>query len=65
MIEHFDLAKDADFQKYGIGIKELWQVAPESTSQALCNTHLAGLDNRTGGGSWLYHFVSNLCLLAL
>ena len=57
MIEHFDLAKDADFQKYGIGIKELWQVAPEKHEPGFVQ-HTLGwpLDNRTGGGSWLYHF---------
>ncbi|MGC6475761.1 MAG: 4Fe-4S dicluster domain-containing protein [Parvibaculales bacterium] len=57
MIEHFELDKNSDFQKYGIGIKELWQVAPEKHEPGFVQ-HTLGwpLDNRTGGGSWLYHF---------
>ena len=49
-------------QKFGIGLKELWQVAPEQTPQAgWCSTRFGWpLDNRTGGGSFLYHFDDNL-----
>ena len=56
-IDHFDLAADSDHQKYGIGIKELWQVTPEQFRAGYVQ-HTLGwpLDNRTGGGSFLYHF---------
>ena len=52
----FDLAKDREPQKFGIGLKELWKVAPEKHQPGLVQ-HTFGwpLDNRTGGGSFLYH----------
>ena len=42
-------------------MKELWQVAPENFHSGLVQ-HTMGwpLDNRTGGGSFLYHFGDNL-----
>jgi len=56
IISRFELAKDRDPQKYGIGLKELWKVAPEKHQPGLVQ-HSFGwpLDNRTGGGSFLYH----------
>ena len=29
VIDHYDLSKNSDFQKYGIGIKEVWDIDPE------------------------------------
>jgi electron-transferring-flavoprotein dehydrogenase len=53
----YDLNRDAQPQKYGIGLKELWQVAPDKFKPGLVQ-HTTGwpLDNNTGGGSFLYHF---------
>ena len=47
--------------KFGIGLKELWQVAPERHRPGLVQ-HSFGwpLDNSTGGGSFLYHYDDNL-----
>jgi electron-transferring-flavoprotein dehydrogenase len=61
LIEHYGLAKEADWQKFGLGLKELWQVAPERHRPGLVQ-HTIGwpLANRTGGGSFLYHFGDNL-----
>ncbi len=61
LIAKFDLARNSDSQKYGIGIKELWQVAPEKHHPGLVQ-HTFGwpLDSRTGGGSFLYHYGDNL-----
>ena len=61
LIRHFELAKGHEPQKYGIGLKELWQVAPEKHRPGLVQ-HTFGwpLDNRTGGGSFLYHYGDNL-----
>ena len=61
LIERFVLAQDRQPQKFGIGLKELWQVAPEKHRRGLVQ-HTMGwpLDNRTGGGSFLYHFDDNL-----
>jgi len=56
-----ELAKGHEPQKYGIGLKELWQVAPAKHRPGLVQ-HTFGwpLDNRTGGGSFLYHYGDNL-----
>jgi len=61
LIERFDLARARQPQKFGIGLKELWQVAPERYRGGLVQ-HTIGwpLDNRTGGGSFMYHFAGSL-----
>ena len=47
--------------KFGIGLKELWQVEPEQHKPGLVQ-HSFGwpLDMKTGGGSFLYHLDDNL-----
>lgn len=61
LIAKFKLDADSEPQKYGIGLKELWEVKPENHQPGLVQ-HSFGwpLDNRTGGGSFLYHFGDNL-----
>ncbi|MDP3896788.1 MAG: electron transfer flavoprotein-ubiquinone oxidoreductase [Mesorhizobium sp.] len=61
LIAKFDLAKDREPQKFGIGIKELWQVRPENHRPGLVQ-HSFGwpLGMKTGGGSFLYHFDDNM-----
>ena len=61
VIEKFKLDKESDFQKYGIGLKELWEVPEENHKPGLVQ-HTMGwpLDNKTGGGSFMYHFGRNL-----
>jgi electron-transferring-flavoprotein dehydrogenase len=61
LIARFALDRDCDPAKFGIGLKELWQVAPERHRPGLVQ-HTFGwpLDNRTGGGSFLYHLDDNL-----
>ena len=53
----FNLCDKAEPQKYGIGLKELWQVPAEIHRPGLVQ-HSFGwpLDEGTGGGSFLYHF---------
>ncbi len=53
----FNLCDKAEPQKYGIGLKELWQVPPEVHQPGLVE-HAFGwpLDDKTGGGAWIYHF---------
>ena len=64
LVARFDLAMGRDPQKYGIGIKELWKVAPEKHRPGLVQ-HTFGwpLDNETGGGSFIYHFEDDLVAL--
>ena len=61
LIKRFELDRDCQPPKFGIGIKELWQVAPDKHQPGLVQ-HTFGwpLDNRTGGGSFLYHFDDRL-----
>jgi electron-transferring-flavoprotein dehydrogenase len=61
LVRRFELDRGRDHQKYGIGVKELWQVAPDKHKPGLVQ-HSMGwpLPNRAGGGSWLYHFDENL-----
>ncbi len=61
LIERFGLSQNRDPQKFGIGLKELWQVAPDKHRRGLVQ-HTLGwpLGNATGGGSFIYHFDDNL-----
>lgn len=61
LLKRFNLDSESDPQKFGIGLKELWQVAPDKHRPGLVQ-HSFGwpLDNKTGGGSFLYHFDDNL-----
>jgi electron-transferring-flavoprotein dehydrogenase len=61
LMARFNLRDGIDPQKYGIGIKELWEVAPGKHQKGLV-LHSQGwpLDTRTGGGSFVYHLDDNL-----
>jgi len=56
LIAKFGLAKDREPQKFGIGLKELWKVAPQQHKPGLVQ-HSFGwpLGEHTGGGSFVYH----------
>ena len=56
VIGQFGLDRDCEHQTYGLGLKELWQVAPERHQPGLV-LHSAGwpLPGDTYGGSFLYH----------
>jgi len=60
LIAKYQLSEGRDPGKYGIGLKELWQVAPEKHKPGLVQ-HSFGwpLDMKTGGGSFLYHLEDN------
>ena len=61
VISHYGLDQDCEPQKFGLGIKELWQVDKKKHRPGLAQ-HTMGwpLNSRTGGGSFLYHFDDNL-----
>jgi electron-transferring-flavoprotein dehydrogenase len=56
LMGRYNLRDGVDPQKYGIGLKELWQVAPDRHHKGLV-VHSQGwpLDTHTGGGSFIYH----------
>jgi len=59
LMKKFNLRDGIDPQKYGIGIKELWQVEPSKHRPGLV-MHSQGwpLDAKTGGGSFIYHLTN-------
>jgi electron-transferring-flavoprotein dehydrogenase len=61
IIAKFELSKGREPQKFGIGIKELWEVQPQKHKQGQV-THTMGwpLGTKTGGGSFMYHLEDNL-----
>ncbi len=61
LIRRFALDEGCEPPKFGIGLKELWEVDPARHRPGLVQ-HSFGwpLDRRTGGGSFLYHFGENL-----
>jgi electron-transferring-flavoprotein dehydrogenase len=61
LIAKFHLASESQPQKFGLGLKELWQVAPDKHRKGMAQ-HSFGwpLDGSTGGGSFMYHFDDNL-----
>jgi electron-transferring-flavoprotein dehydrogenase len=61
VISRFELDKNNCPQTYGLGIKELWKI-PEANHQAGTVIHTIGwpLDQKTYGGSFLYHFDKDL-----
>ena len=61
LIAAFGLGEGRQPQTYAIGIKELWEIPAENHRPGLVE-HSIGwpLDARTYGGSFLYHFGSNL-----
>jgi electron-transferring-flavoprotein dehydrogenase len=61
IIARFKLSEGKEPAKFGIGMKELWEVKPENHKQGQV-THTMGwpLGMKTGGGSFMYHLEDNL-----
>jgi electron-transferring-flavoprotein dehydrogenase len=61
LIKKLGLDAESGPQKFGIGLKELWEVPAEKHEPGLVQ-HTMGwpLDDKTGGGSFLYHFGERL-----
>jgi electron-transferring-flavoprotein dehydrogenase len=61
LIKKLGLDKESGPQKYGIGLKELWEVPKEKHRPGLIQ-HTMGwpLHDGIGGGSFIYHFGENL-----
>ena len=60
LFARFGLRDGVDPQTFGIGIKELWEIAPENHAPGRI-VHTIGwpLDRATYGGSFLYHLEDN------
>ena len=60
VIGKFGLSDGKEPQKFGLGMKEIWEVDPAKHKEGTI-THTMGwpLDNKTGGGSFIYHLENN------
>jgi electron-transferring-flavoprotein dehydrogenase len=60
LISKFELDANCDHPKFGLGMKELWEVAPEKHELGSVS-HTVGwpLDGGTGGGAFVYHLEDN------
>ena len=60
VIEKYQLSKDHCPQKYGLGMKEIWEIDPEKHREGTV-THTMGwpLGANAGGGSFIYHLENN------
>jgi electron-transferring-flavoprotein dehydrogenase len=60
VIETFDLARGSDVQKFGLGMKEIWEVDPAKHNEGEV-THTMGwpLGWKNSGGSFVYHLDNN------
>ncbi len=60
VIDRFDLSKGKEPQKFGIGMKEIWEIDPAKHRQGSV-THTMGwpLGRNAGGGSFIYHLENN------
>lgn len=66
IIARYGLAEGREPQKFGLGMKELWEVRPENHRKGQV-THTMGwpLGAKTGGGSFMYHLEDNLVSIGL
>ena len=60
VIEKFNLDSECDVPKFGIGMKEIWEVDPELHNEGEV-THTMGwpLGFKSSGGSFVYHLDNN------
>lgn len=60
VIANYDLSAGREPQKFGLGMKEIWEVDPEKHREGEV-THTMGwpLGGRAGGGSFIYHLENN------
>ncbi|MEM9395203.1 MAG: electron transfer flavoprotein-ubiquinone oxidoreductase [Pseudomonadota bacterium] len=60
VIEKYDLQAGREPQKFGIGMKEIWEIDPEKHKEGRV-VHTMGwpLGSNAGGGSFIYHLDNN------
>ncbi len=60
VIGKYDLDADADHAKFGLGMKEIWEVAPDKHREgSVIHTMGWPLGWKAGGGSFIYHIDNN------
>ena len=60
VIEKYALSNNFDYQKFGLGMKEVWEIKPEKHKEGKV-LHTMGwpLGKNAGGGSFVYHAENN------
>ena len=60
VIAKYDLAANSDEAKFGLGMKEIWEIDPDKHREGTV-THTMGwpLGKNAGGGSFIYHIDNN------
>ncbi len=60
LIGKYNLSDGHEPQKYGLGMKEIWEIDPEKHREGSV-THTMGwpLGSKAGGGSFIYHLENN------
>ena len=60
VIAKYDLSKGKEPQKFGLGMKEIWEIDPDKHHEGRV-THTMGwpLGSNAGGGSFIYHLENN------
>ncbi|UOA28124.1 electron transfer flavoprotein-ubiquinone oxidoreductase [Pseudosulfitobacter sp. DSM 107133] len=60
VIAKYDLSAGKEPQKFGIGMKEIWEIDPAKHKEGTV-THTMGwpLGSKAGGGSFIYHLENN------
>ncbi|MXQ09279.1 FAD-binding protein [Alphaproteobacteria bacterium GH1-50] len=60
VIAKYELDKNSEPQKYGLGMKEIWEIDPAKHREGSV-THTMGwpLGSNAGGGSFIYHLDNN------
>jgi len=60
VIEKYNLSDGHEPQKFGLGMKEIWEIDPDKHREGTV-THTMGwpLGKRAGGGSFIYHLENN------
>jgi electron-transferring-flavoprotein dehydrogenase len=64
IINRLNLSDGHEPQKYGLGMKEIWEVSPEKFQKGRV-VHTMGwpLGKNAGGGSFIYHYEDNLVMV--
>ncbi len=66
LIAKYDLQADRDVPKFGLGIKEIWDIKPENHQEGKV-IHTMGwpLGSNAGGGGFIYHAENNQVFIGL
>ncbi|WP_375280041.1 electron transfer flavoprotein-ubiquinone oxidoreductase [Pseudooctadecabacter sp.] len=66
VIAKYELDKDAEPQKYGIGMKEIWEIDPDKHNEGAVFHSLGWpLGGNAAGGSFIYHAENNQIFIGL